>query len=83
MDDILGHQHGVGGSPRLLPLRIKGELRRNLVQFLNHEIELKRSSVRAGDAAVLLLHGLFELLAEIFPDDVDDLAESGVNRIVD
>ncbi len=26
VDDILGHQHGVGGSPRLLPLRIEGEL---------------------------------------------------------
>ena len=83
VDYIFCHQHGVGGSPRLLPLRIEFELRRDLVQFLDHEIELKRSAVRAGDAAVLILHGLLELLAEIFPDDVHDLAEAGVDRVVD
>ena len=83
VDDILCHQHGVGCSPRLLPLRVEGEPGRNLVQLLDHEIKLKRSSVWTGDAAVLLFYGLFELLAEIFPDDVNDLAESGIDRVVD
>ena len=87
LDDILGHQHGVGGTPGFLALRVEDIALGNLVQFLGHEDELQRRAVDAFDILVFGPDGLLHLLTEILADDIDDLAESGldgiINRIVD
>ena len=71
------------GTPRLYALRVEFESCRDLVEFLNHEIELKWSAVKAFHMAVSLRHMFLEVLKKIFPDDVHDLSESGLYGIVD
>ena len=70
-------------SPWLLTLRIEGELSRNLVELLSHELEFERLAVHAFHIAVLLLHHLLHLLPEILTYNIYDLSESGLDSIID
>ncbi len=83
MNDVLGHKHGVVGPPRLHALGIEGESCRNLVEFLNHEVELERRAVEAFHVAVPFRDVFLEVLKEIFPDDIHDLSESGLHGVID
>ena len=84
VDDLGGHQHGVGGTPGFLALGVeRQEAGGNLVQLLGHEDELQRGAVRALDVAVFARDGLLELLEEILADDVNDFAETGLHGVVD
>ena len=74
-------------APRLLALRVEGEPLRNLVELLGDEDELQRRAVNTLYIAVLLLDSLLENIQKILPDYIDNLAETGlngvINRIVD
>ena len=83
MDDVLRHQDGVGGAPGLYALGVQGEPGRNLVQLLGDEAELEGLSVDGFHAGVAGLDVLFHVGLEVFPDDVDDLAETGFHGVVD
>ena len=69
-------------APWLLPFRIHCETLRNLVELLGYELKLERLSVNALHIAVFLADRLLELLPEILPDDVYDLAEACLHSIV-
>ena len=71
------------GAPRLHSFRINLESLRNLVELLGYKAELKRSAVVAFHVAVSLSHVLFEIFEEIFPYDIYDFAETGLNSIID
>ncbi len=81
--DIFCHEHGVSRPPRFLSFRVQRVFGWNLVELLNHEIELQRGAVRAFHARVFLPHCFFELILEILPDYVDNLSESSINCIED
>ena len=83
VNDLPGHQDCVRGTPRFLPVRAEGKAFRNLVEFLGYEHKLERSAVQTLHVAVFAGYGLLELCKEILPDDVNDLAESGIYRIID
>ena len=69
-------------APRFLPFWVEGELRRDLCEFLSHELEPERFAVNALDVAVLFFHELFHLLLEVLAHDVHDLSESGLYGII-
>ena len=83
LDDVFGHEQGVGGAPGLLALGIEGETCGNLIQLLGHEIELKGLSVRAFHAAVLLADGFLESVQEVVAHYVNHFAKAGADRIID
>ena len=88
LDHAGGHQHGVGGAPGLLALGVdRQETGGDLVQLLGHEDKLQGASVGALDVAVFARDRLLELLEEVFADDVNHFAETGlygvVNGIID
>ena len=70
-------------TPRLLTVRIQGELRRDLEEFLCHELEFEWLSVHAFHIAVFFLYELFHLLFEVLADDIYYLSETGLNCIID
>ena len=73
----------MGGAPGLHPLFRHGEGSGNLVQLLGDENKLEGFPVDGFDPGIFLLDSLLHLGLERLPDDIDNLAESGLHGIVD
>ena len=82
MDDVFGHQDGMGGPPGLDALGIEGEAGRNPVKFLGDENEFEGRSVHGLHTRVLGFDGGFHIGLEILADDIDHFAKPRLDGVM-